>query len=158
MSFFFPRTARTYFKAITDGANELGTRFIMFDPFYCCLMLGLDQRKLGNPDDVEADAFINSYPDHYKPQADIIAGLLIDAELERKEIGVQDRASIEKLMVNLLDQTSATRLSTEGLRLLSQYAAGGFELIQERMVPPGSSSEFVVAYSGCWYPSGSEKL
>jgi hypothetical protein len=152
VSFFFPRSARTYFKALTDGSNELGTRFIMFDPFYCCLMLGLDQRRLGNPDEVETDAFVNAYPDHYKSQADIIAGLLIDAELERKEIVVQDRASIEKEMLNLLDQTSATRLSAKGLEQLSRYAAGGFELIQGRMVPPGNPSEFVAAYYGCWYP------
>lgn len=149
MSFVFPLRARAFFQAI-PGGREGASKFIMFDQYYCCLMVGLNARRLGNEGDLEGDVFVNGYPEDYKAQVDIIAGLLIEAELERKGIRTEDKVSIEREMVTLLDPTSPTRLSAAGNKLLNLYAAEGFKLIQDRMLPPSSLEEFLVAYHDWW--------
>jgi hypothetical protein len=123
----------------------------MFDAYYCCLMAGLDARTVGSPEDLESDVFVNGYPDDFKGQADIIAGLLLDAELDRKGIEAEDKASIEREMVKLVDPTSLTRLNGEGNKLLNLYAAAGFALIQDKMMPPATVEEFLIAYHGYWH-------
>jgi pyridoxal/pyridoxine/pyridoxamine kinase len=114
-------------------------------------MAGLNARKVGSSDELDSDPFINSYPDDFKGQGDIMAGLLIDAELDRKGINAEDRASIEREMVKLVDPTSATRLNSEGNKLLNLYAAAGFSILQDKMMPPSTIEEFLVAYHGFWH-------
>lgn len=147
MSFVLNQAGRTFFRGVIAPP-----KFLMFDAYYCCLMAGLNARNVGTPDELDTDPFINGYPDDFKGQADILAGLLIDAELDRKGIHVEDRASIEREMIKLVDPTSATRLNADGDRLLNLYAAAGFALIQERMMPPATVEEFLVAYHGFWHP------
>lgn len=146
MSFVLHQGARSFFRSAL--ANP---KFLMFDAYYCCLMAGFNARLLGLPEELESDAFINSYPDDFRSQADIIAGLLLDAELDRKAIQAEDRASIEREMVKLVDPTSATRLNIEGNRLLNQYAGAGFGLLQNAMLPPASVEDFLIAYHQFWH-------
>jgi hypothetical protein len=154
MSFVFPKGARDFFKGI-DKQREGAIKVIMFDKYYCCLLAGLDVRQLAGEEDLESEVFINAYPEDYRAQADIIAGLLIDAELDRKAIAAGDRASIELEMVKLLNPVSATRLSEEGNKLLNRYAAEGFRLIRDRMLAPTGIEEFLVAYHNYWHANSS---
>lgn len=150
MSFHLPIDARTFFKSLI-GTRETGaTRFLLFDAYYACLMIGLDVRKLGEESEVESDIFVAEYPDAYLTQSDIIAGLLIDAELKRKGIDATDRASVEDEMIRLLNPTSATRLSTIGDKLLDLYAAYGIQQIMDKMLPPSSVEDFLVGYGKFW--------
>lgn len=146
MSFILHQGARTFFRAIIAPP-----KFLMFDAYYCCLMAGLDARLIGSADELEGEVFVNGYPDDFRAQAEIIAGLLLDAELDRKDIQEMDKSSIEREMVKLIDPTSATRLNIEGNKLLNLYAAAGFRMIQERMLPPANVDEFVVAYHAFWH-------
>ncbi|MDK1389897.1 hypothetical protein QN224_31685 [Sinorhizobium sp. 8-89] len=145
MSFVLNQAGRIFFRSIIAPP-----KFLMFDAYYCCLMAGLDARKVGASEELDAEPFLNEYPNDFKGQADILAGLLIDAELDRKGIREEDRTGIEQQIIKLLDPTSATRLSADGNKLLNQYALAGFALIQERMMPPSSVEEFLVAFHGYW--------
>jgi hypothetical protein len=153
MSFVLHQSGRTFFRGIIAPP-----KFLMFDAYYCCLMAGLYARTVGSPQDLEPDVFVNGYPDDFKGQSDIIAGLLVDAELDRKGIRPEDRTSIEREMVKLVDPTSPTRLNGEGNKLLNLYSAAGFALIQDKMMPPATIEEFLIAYHGYWHdptnPSG----
>jgi hypothetical protein len=150
MSFVFPKGGRTFFKAI-EAPRDGAKKFLMFDAFYCCLLAGFDARRLGVEGDLESDVFLNGYPEDYKGQADIIAGLLIDAELDLKAIDSDDKTSIEHEMIKLINPTSATRLSDDGSQLLNLYAAHGFKLLQDYMMPPATVEEFLVAFHGYWH-------
>ncbi|MDP2450747.1 MAG: hypothetical protein Q8M93_04740 [Polaromonas sp.] len=150
MSFHFPKEGRIFFKALI-GARETGAaRFLMFDAYYACLMIGLDARKLGQEDEIEGEPFLPGYPDVFQSQSDIIAGLLIDAELDRKAIDATDRSSVEDAMIKLLNPGSPTRLSTAGDKLLDLYAGYGLRLLQDKMLPPSNVDEFLVAYRVFW--------
>ena len=150
MSFHLPVDARSFFKSLIGTRESSATRFLMFDAYYACLMVGLEARKLGSESEVEGEVFVAEYPDAYASQSDIIAGLLIDAELERKGIDAGDRASVEDEMIKLLNPASATRLSTAGDKLLDLYAAYGVRQILDRMLPPSSIEDFLVGYRTFW--------
>lgn len=154
MSFILPLGSRRFFgiksgRAFAD--TEAGRlRFLMFDAYSCCLLLGLDGRQHGEASDLEAKTFIEGYPDSHRSQAEIYAGLLVDAELARKDISPEDRGSIEREMVNLLDLTSPTRLSSNGNDLLNLYAASGFVRLRDAMPAPPTLEDFLVGYATLW--------
>jgi len=153
MAFQLPKESRDYFKHVLKRSDG-GARFdTLFDQYYFCLMIGLDRKALASEDDLEPDRFIERYPGDYQPQADIIAGLLINAELARKGIEKDDRASIEQEMLRILDSQSPSRLSDDGMKLLNLYAAYGFKAIREEITPPQSLEEFLVWYERLWAPS-----
>lgn len=161
MSFVLPLNLRTFFgfdgarpfARSTEIKRESTTRFLMFDAYYFCLLLGLDKRQLGDAAHLESDKFLDGYPENYKGQAELIAGLLVDAELGRLEIGSNDREDIERAMVSLLDLTSTTRLSSAGDNLLNRYAASGFDYLRETILPPDNLEDFLVAYYAIWEKS-----
>jgi len=150
MAFQLPRESRDYFKLLVKRSDG-GARFdTLFDQYYFCLMIGLSKKELSAESDVESDKFVDGYPSDYQSHADVIAGLLINAELFRKGIEKNDRSSIEKEMLRLLDQNSPTRLSEEGIRLLNLYAGTGFRVIREAITPPQNLEEFLVLYHRLW--------
>lgn len=155
MSFVTPKGLNQFFK-IAHGKGD-GTQFdTLFDKYYFCLIVGLDAGKIGQPTDLEADEFIKGYPQDYAAQSDIIAGLLIDAELERQAIGAADRESIQQVMLRLLDHNSPTGLSTAGAKLLNQYAAGGLAIMREKLGATQSLPDFLRAYVQLWHPPEEE--
>ncbi|WP_434390298.1 hypothetical protein [Melittangium boletus] len=150
MSFIFPKHAREYFRPC-DQRKDGGPKFdAMFDQYYLCLMLGLDARQIGEENHLESSKFVEKYPENYLNQADVIAGLLIDAELDRKAVEKDDRQSVEQEMLGLLDVQSPTRLSSEGNHLLNLYAAAGFDLLRDQIPQPQTVEDFLVAYHQLW--------
>jgi hypothetical protein len=158
MSFVLPIGVRSFFgfdgpKAFARSravTREVVTRFIMFDAYYCCLLLGLYDGKLGEPSRLEGEKFLENYPESFKGQAELIAGLLVDAELRRLRIEPDDREDIEQQMVHLLDLGSLTRLSATGDGLLNQYAVSGFDRLRDGMMAPDNLEDFLVAYHALW--------
>lgn len=163
MSFKLHGLARTWFDIVDQRAfarsldpaqREAAPRFIMFDAYYCCLLVGLDGRRQGRAADLEPAEFFRGYPESYRPQAELIAGLLVDAELRRQDILPDDKDSIEAEMVRLLDLKSQTRLSAAGDELLNLYAAAGFQKLDERMPAPSTLEDFLVGYHRLWSSNG----
>jgi len=154
VTFRLPIGARDFFRIRGGrpfGATETGSsRFLIFDAFSCCLLLGFDRRRHGEKDQLEGQDFLPGYPDTHRGQAVIYAGLLVDAELARKDIAPEDRGSVEREMVNLLDLTSSTRLSEAGNDLLNLYAASGFERLRDAATAPSNLEDFLIDYAQLW--------
>jgi hypothetical protein len=158
MSFVLPKGTRDFFGF--DGQRAFARRgslkrdatgrFLLFDAYYCCLLLGLDSARLGDAADLEAISFLTPYPEAYKGQSEIIAGLLVDAELRRLGIDADAREDVEGKMVELLDLVSPSRLSAKGDELLNLYAVSGFDRLQNGMLEPENFEDFVVAYHRLW--------
>jgi hypothetical protein len=156
VTFVSPKGMLEFFKGVPHGKSD-GTQFgTQFDKYYLCLMVGLDARRLGQPTDLEPDEFIRAYPQDYAAQSEILAGLLIDAELDRQAIGPTDRESIQQQMLRLLDHNSPTRLSDVGGQLLNQYAAGGLAILRDQLPRPQSLPDFLRAYVQLWHPPAEE--
>ena len=158
MSFTLPANARTFFgfegqRAFArsqSAKRDSSTRFLLFDAFYCCMLLGLDQARLGDENRLEPAYFIIGYPEPYKGQAELIAGLLVDAEIRRLGIQPDDRDDIERQMVHLLDLSSPSRLSADGDDLLNRYAVSGFDRLKTAMTECDNLEDFLVGYHRIW--------
>jgi len=159
MAFKLHSRARTWFdivdtrafaRSLDPAQREAAPRFLMFDAFYCCLLVGLDGGRQGRATDLEPTDFFRGYPESYRGQAELIAGLLVDAELRRQDILPDDKESIEAEMVRLLDLKSQTRLSPDGDELLNLYAAAGFQRMDDRMPAPNTLEDFLVGYHRLW--------
>lgn len=146
MNFTLPAKARPFFRTVTERTP----RYLMFDSWYLCALVGLRERTLGPRDELEDTYFIDAYPEDFRAQADFIAGLLIDAELDRKGIDVEEKASVEREMVLLLDPGRTTGLSEPGVELLNRYAVAGFARLQESMLPPANVDDLLVKYADLW--------
>ena len=148
MSFKLPKPAGGFFRLLLQsGSSGFET---MFDAYYFCLMVGLDARTVGSEDEV-GEEFVRDYVQSFQPYSDLIAGLLIDAELGRAHIDPSDRSGVEKKIVELLDPNSATKLSAMGHVLLNRYAAGGFSVLRDDFASaPQSLEDFLITYHRRW--------
>ena len=129
------KESREYFKYLlkrSDGGACFNTHF---DLYYFCLMVGLKRKNLGLSLDLEGDKFVDRYVSDYQNQADLIAGLLINAELTRKGIEKDDRSSIEKEMLRLLDHQSPSRLSEEAISVLISTLRRGSKRYVKKLSP-----------------------
>ncbi|ATY84475.1 hypothetical protein CVV65_05485 [Kyrpidia spormannii] len=136
-----PKGAEAYFSRL-----KLISSTPKFDKYYMCLLLGLQERILGDESDVESGYFVDSYPGPYATQADIIAALLIEAELDRQGLMLSDVQGVERLMRRILSPYSSTRLSVDGIDLLNRYAAGGFSLLRQDIPPTNDVATFFKLY------------
>jgi len=148
-----PKDMRTYFKDI-QGRADGGARFETdFDQFYLCLMVGLDDGRLAPESELEPAEFNKGYTAPYKPFAPVIAGMLVEAEMRRQGIPTTKDA-IQREIRNLIEVgNGGTQLKEEGTKLLSRYAARGFELIREEIPKPRTLEDFLVAYYQRWKPA-----
>ena len=143
MGFKLPKEAREYYKSIDQKEKKFK---LIFDKYYMCLIMGLNNKKLGRQDEYESADFIEGYPQPYLEKSHLIIGLLINAEMERQGIDAEDRSSVENLILQLIDTDSSTKLSEKGMELLNRYAAGGMDIIRDYIPKTGDLEVFLVAY------------
>jgi hypothetical protein len=139
MPFRLPKATRQFFDEIvttgSSGRND-ENKFIWFDAYYLCLLVGLGKAKISPDTDnalLESGEFVDYYPEPYFESRDYIAGLLIATEAERKGIPKDDAVALQKLMLSYVDYESSTRLSKTGHDILNQYAARGIDIIKSAM-------------------------
>lgn len=146
MAFKLPKDSKAYFKLI-DNQNDEHAKFkTLFDKYYLCLMLGLYKRELGLDEDISKEVFVTNFIEDYKDKANTIIGLLIDAELERKSIQAEDRKSVEKVVLELIDENASTKLNSLGIDQLNKYAAGGMSIIRDEIFQSGDIEIFLSQY------------
>ena len=149
MPFRLPKKCRSYFADITGGRD--GTKLdTLFDGFYLCALVGLAQGKLDTNADLEPGAFVDNYPSDYSESGDYIAGLLISAEAKRQGISPSDADALERLMTQIVESQSKTRLSAYGENLLNQYASRGIDVMIENLAGHTSLEEFFKDYFECF--------
>lgn len=146
MGFKLPKYARKYFNLI-DRRVDGGVKFkTLFDQYYLCLMVGLNKGNLGLLEKMEKDRFVEYYPDLYEGVSELIIGLLVDAEMERRAIEPQDKKRIENLILEIIDQNSVTKLSETGMDLLNRYAVSGMDLIRDNIPKTSELETFLIHY------------
>lgn len=145
MGFKLPKGARDLYNAIDKRADG-GAKFkMLFDPYFLCLMAGLDKGKIGSEEKLDSEEFLkDAYPETYADYGLLITALLIDAELRRQGIEPEDKKSTENLMISLIDPNSNTKLNSSGIDLLNRYSVTGMDIIREKI---GKPSELEVLLS-----------
>lgn len=152
--FILHKAARDYFDyadqrmfSRTKSSDVSRGSLILFDAYYASLMLGLATKKTGTINMLDRTFFIQNYPNEYEPYREYIAGLLVDAEVTALHSADYSERQLERSIAKLLQVASPTRLSAEGMHILNLYAAGGFELLPQKMgTKPSDPSNFLIRY------------
>lgn len=144
MDFQLRKDARRWFKDIYDPKL-----YLLFDLYYFCLMAGFAARRRNteiSSDDV--DGLVENFPGEFRSRGRLLVGLLIDTELSRLGINLDEREAVYRRVAELVDPNSPSYLSNDGVRLMNQYAHGGFEVLCEHFGEdrPSSIETFIRKY------------
>lgn len=150
MHFKIAKSAQSYFYNIMNlegsHAAEDKNKFIQFDVYYCCALIGMAAGQI-DEDSSDLKDLVDKYPTQYRECKAHIAGLLIASEAQRLGIDTQS-PKLEQIMLQYLSNND-TLLSEEGIKTLNAYALKGYHLIQEYPLidKPTSREEFLDAFN-----------
>lgn len=120
-----------------------------FDLYYLCLMAGFASQRINPkiPSDDVAD-LVENFPEKFLSQGGLLVGLLIHTELSRLGIDLEERNSVYQRVKELVDPKSPSYLSNAGVKLMNQYAHGGFDALCESFGDrPTSIETFIRKYA-----------
>jgi len=145
MDFQLRKDARKWFKDISHHYP------ILFDLYYLCLMAGFAAGRPNteiNADNV--DDLVGYFPGDFQSRGRLLVGVLIQVHLSRLGIDLDERDDVYRQVAKLVDPNSPSYLSNEGVRLMNQYAHGGFDVLCEHFSDrPRSIETFLRKYSRC---------
>lgn len=153
MHFKMAQDVRSYFGNIINTGGSHGSedkgKFLMFDPYYCCALIGMAACEI-DKDDAGFMDIIEGYPSAYRESKAYIAGLLVASEIKREFGGVDIRtiksATLENIMLHYLTSENDTLLTEDGVRQLNAYSRRGARIYQE-LYPdrPTTREEFLTS-------------
>ena len=150
MHFKISKGMRNYFGDVIhlggSHASEDKTKFIQFDVYYCCALIGMAACELDS-DDSDLNDMVDKYPGPYRECKAQIAGLLIATEAKRLGMDIHSQR-LEDTMLQYLNSEDETLLSEKGVETLNAYSLKGAYLLQEYPLidKPGSREEFLEGF------------
>ncbi len=132
MSFEITKEGDKYLERLNRNSSS-GEFEIDWDFYYICSIIGMYHRRLKS--DIESEnlrELTRSFPQKYYNNKNYIIALLIEAEMYRKGVETRTRKELEEFMLNKVGK-GETGLSENGEELLNKYAAGGLEIIKEKI-------------------------
>ncbi len=132
MSFEITKEGDKYLERLNRNSSS-GEFEIDWDFYYICSIIGMYHRRLKS--DIESEnlrELTRSFPQKYYNNKNYIIALLIEAEMYRKGVETRTRKELEEFMLNKVGK-GETGFSENGEELLNKYAAGGLEIIKEKI-------------------------
>lgn len=134
MHFKIAKSAQSYFNNIMNlegsHAAEDKNKFIQFDVYYCCALIGMAAGQI-DEDTSELKDLVERYPVQYRDCKAQIAGLLVASEARRLGIDTQS-PKLEQIMLQYLSNND-TLLSEDGIKTLNAYALKGYCTSQQKL-------------------------
>lgn len=144
MYFQFRRDADRWFK---DISSHYPTKF---DLYYLCAIAGIAAGRKTTVESDQVTDLVEYYPGDFKTRGRLLVGLLLCAELESLGITLEEREEVYGRIRGLLDPNSQSCLNDEGVKLMNQYANGGFDALCEYFSDrPRTAETFVQMYTKC---------
>lgn len=117
-----------------------------FDLYYLCLMIGLQNGRKAEP--VNTTDLIENFPKEFRPTGNLLIGLLIHSELKEIGVDLNEREQVHKIIGELVNPSSPSKLSDEGMKAMNKYTQGGFDLLSEKFNDkPRTIEIFIRKYS-----------
>ena len=149
MAFELRDDAKKWFGAFQ---NDLDKKIMQFDLYYYCLIPGLISKRRNTKYDEKNKKVFDTgeisinFPGAFSSRGELLVGLLINTELSRLGIDLEERTSVYSIISKLVI-TSPPYLSNEGIKRMNEYAHGGFDVLCENMDErPSSLETFVRKY------------
>ena len=146
MSFRLSSSARDYFDKIEQNSST-GNFDSMWDKYYLAAMIGIKARdRIRTDEEPTDDPFVESVISDYDDQKYEIYAALIMAEIERQNIPKREETEIRHLMLEILDSTDPSRLTSHGKTILNCYAERGYRILENEVPAPGEFDQFLRQY------------
>lgn len=145
-SFRMRQDTEDWFSNISKKKPPINTKF---DLYYLCLMIGLAGGRCSEPSNrcPQCTDFVDEFVKDYKPQQNLIVGLLIRVELANKGISLDEKDGTKDLLIKLIDPNSITNLTDYGIERMNAYSSGGFDYLTEKFgSKPYYVEEFLITY------------
>lgn len=145
MPFYLRNDTEQWFSHIKDQP-PIETKF---DLYYFCLMMGFAAGRTSNPTQrSDTTEFQKNFVKSYHPVQKLILGLLIKAELKKYAVEISEKDQVYKILAEMIDPDSSTKLTEQGLNKLNEYASGGYDVLSEEFpAKPYSTEEFLRTYT-----------
>ena len=140
------KSLNTLYESKDPVALITKNKFIQFDVYYCCALIGMAAGQI-DEDTSELKDLVERYPVQYRDCKAQIAGLLVASEARRLGIDTQS-SKLEQIMLQYLSNND-TLLSEDGIKTLNAYALKGYRLITDYPLfdKPTSREEFLDAFN-----------
>ena len=145
MPFYLRNDTEQWFSHIKDQ-EPIETKF---DLYYFCLMMGFATGRTSAPlQRSEVTEFQKNYVKAYLPVQKLITGLLIKSEFKKYGVEATEKEQVYKILTEIIDPDSSTKLTEVGLNKLNEYASGGYDVMSEEFPSKFYSvEEFLRAYT-----------
>jgi hypothetical protein len=108
---------------------------INFDAFYFCFIAGIASRRKMNCAQDETPELVSYFPDNYNGiRGQSLIALFLKAELDELGVAMDEKGEkrdVHAAIARLVDYSSLSKLSADGVTQFNQYAHGGFEVLTE---------------------------
>jgi hypothetical protein len=132
-----------WFKGV---AGHYATKF---DLYYLCLMVGFAAHRKAKAESSEVTDLTDDYPKEFKSRGRLLVALLVNTELSSMGIDLDERDAVYREIARLIAPDSRSYLTDEGMRLMNQYAHGGFGALCEHFEDrPRTIETFIREYAG----------
>lgn len=106
---------------------------IDFDLYYIFLLIGLGLGRSEALNEKNSTDIIRYYPSKYTAQRHKIAMMLIYCDLKTSGFSTNDKNIVKSKIEEIITSDSVNLITSDGEKLLNNYANGGYEAVREKM-------------------------
>lgn len=145
IQFLFGSEARDYFDRL-EKSSATGDFKIKLQQYWLCCQIGIKFDKKGKVPESKGAWLVDNIAPPLAEHADFIRSVVFWRYADALGVNPEDREDMVPQLKAFFDEHKKTKLGDAGMNLMDAYAAGGFEILQERIPNPTDLSSFLIDY------------
>lgn len=145
IQFLFDLEARSYFTNLVKSSST-GDFKIKLQQYWLCCQIGIKFDKKGKVPEPKGNWLVDNFAPPLAEHADFIRSVVFWRYADALGVDPEDREDMIPQLRMFFDENKQTKLGDAGMNLMDAYAAGGFEILQERIPNPTDLSSFLIDY------------
>ena len=143
IQFRFGQEAREYFDKI-DKNSTSGKFKIKLQAYWLCAQIGILYNEKGTPP--EKKWLVDYFAPPLKSYEDLIRAFAFWRHAKTKNLNPKKESEMLPALDNFFDENARTKLDKIGMNTFDKHAAGGFEIIRDRIGEETDLASFLLEY------------
>ena len=138
--FKIPVNANSYWNKLNEASDKEIQDSVRLNFYWLCAQLGIayDKRK-----QLDGTEMVDKFTQKLEPHSSMIRGLMLAAIWRYRET---KKGEIQDQLIKLLAADNFTKISSDGIDLLDNFAAGGFQIIEDKIPSKHGWNYFMKKY------------
>ena len=145
IQFMLGAEPRIYFDNL-EKSSDTGKFSILLQKYWLCAQLGMVHGRKG-VDNGDRKWVTDNFASPLQEHSHNIRAAAFHMHCADLALNPDDEEEMLSAMKSFFDQDLPHKLQTSSLRMLDEYAAGGFEILREKIPKPVDLAEFLVDYT-----------